>query len=505
MGFSHLFSGAVFSQNEESTANTTADNMQVIWVAFADSNYDGQGLTDITVGAGILYKWNGVSLTEITTQTTANGGNFGAPWKQFAIDYNALTGKKIVLVNSAMGGSRLYPNGVDPYDWYTTGGIMRAQATTQIDACLNYLGLSEPIATFGNAMINDIRAGTTIANITLGFDSAVSYVTGKFPGVPFLYSIPGHDETNVNALINRQCRNLIVQKQRTVSEFAIDSTCAIFYSLGWGTLHYNTQDAYNHLGACKARWFSNPTRSKYSRSIISMHFGALTEGRKDLIETEITSLGNALFEDLEYLYHMGKVTDSKDQYIDYTLLSAPLADNTTFTANSHISTTGNVNSLWRSFFTPSTGQLRCSQNDQFHAANIKQIFTDATTLRSAFGAQNGATRWVVGHTTTGVYYHINDITLTIARTGVINNDTFISAVRTASNAGALWENGVVTHSTTKASTGNLDQNIILGGRNNGGSNNSPVQGDYKGFVGGKATTVNQATLYSIINARESAW
>lgn len=501
-GLGHLFNSAIFSQNEESTANTTADNMQVIWVAFADSNYDGQGPTDITCPPGILYKWNGVSLTEITTQSTANGGNFGAFHKQFAIDYNALTGKKVVLVNSARGGSRLYPNGVDPYDWYTTGGIMRAQATAQIDACLQYLGLEEPIATFGNAMINDIRAGTSISNISLAFDSAVSYVTGKFPGVPFLYSIPGHDETNVNALINRQCRNLIVQKQRTVSEFAIDSTCAVFYSLGWGTLHYNTQDAYNHLGACKARWFANPTRSKYARSIISMHFGALTEARKDLIENEIIAFGNQLFEDFEYLYHF-KVSDVKDTYIDYCLLTAPLATDTTFTANSHISHSGSTTSYYRTFFTPSTNQTRVSQTDMFHAEWVKVITSDATTIRSAFGASNAAAQFTVGHTTTGVFYRCNDNTLTIARTGVLASNTLLSGVRNGTSK-ALWENGVQTHTVVVASTGTIDQNIIVGGRNSG-ANSNPTIGESQGICGGKASTINQATLYSIWNTRDSGW
>jgi hypothetical protein len=505
MGFGSFFGGAIFSQNEESTRNTTADNMQVIWVAFADSNYDGQGPTDISVPAGILYKWNGVSLTEITTQTTANGGNFGAPWKQFAIDYNALTGKRIVLVNSARGGSRLYPNGLDPYDWYTTGGIMRAQATAQIDACLAYLGLLEPIATFGNACINDIRAGTSLANISLAFDSAVSYVTTtKFPGVPFCYSIPGHDETNVNALINVQVRNLIVQKQRTTADFYIDSSCAIFYSLGWGTLHYNTQDAYNHLGACKARWFANPTRGKYARAIISMHFGTLTEARKDLIEAEINSFGNALFDDLEYVYHVGKVTDSKDQFIDYTLLHAPLTDNTTWTANSHVATTGNVNSLWRTFYTSTVNAIRTTSTDQFHGEWIKVITSDATTIRSAFGASNAAAQFTVGHTTTGVFYRCNDNTLTIARTGVLPSNTLICAIRNGTSK-SLWENGVQTHTVVVAATGNVDQNIIAGGRNNGGSNTNPTAGEFQVMVGGKASTISQATLYSIINARESAW
>jgi hypothetical protein len=505
MGFSHLFSGAIFSQNEESTANTTADNMQVIWVAFADSNYDGQGPTDITCPAGILYKWNGVSLTEITTQTTANGGNFGAPWKQFAIDYNALTGKKIVLVNSARGGSRLYPNGVDPYDWYTTGGIMRAQATAQIDACLAYLGLSEPIATFGNAMVNDIRAGTTIANISTAFDSAVTYVTStKFPGVPFLYSITGHDESNVNALINIQVRDLIIQKQRTVSNFYIDSSCAVFYSLGLGTLHFTNQSAYNHLGACKARWFANPTRSKYARAIISMHYGALTEGQKDLIENEILAFGNQLFTDLEYLYHVGKVTDSRDEYIDYTLLHAPLADNTTFTANSHVSTTGNSNSLWRTFYNSTVNAIRTTATDQFHMEWIKVITSDATIIRSAFGASNASAQFTIGHTTTGVFYRANDNTLTIARTGVLPSNTLAGAVRNGTTK-AYYENGVQIHTATVASSGNVDQNIIAGGRNNGGSNTNPTAGEFQVLVGGKASTINQATLYTIINARESAW
>src|ERR1041384_998931 len=100
-----LMTLGLFSQIEDGTDDTTPDGMQVFGVAFADSNYDGQGPTDITIAPGILYQFKGGALIEITSQSTANGGTFGAAWKQFAVDYNALTGRKVVLVNGARGGS----------------------------------------------------------------------------------------------------------------------------------------------------------------------------------------------------------------------------------------------------------------------------------------------------------------------------------------------------------------------------------------------------------------
>lgn len=498
--------GGIFSQREDNTDDTTADGMQVFWVAFADSNYDGRGPSDITIGSGILYLWNGTSLTEITSQNIANGGTYGTPWKQFAVDYVAANpGKKVVLVNSARGGSRLYPGGSDNYDWYTTGGIMRAQAAAQVDACLNYLGLTKVKGTFGNACINDVRNGTSISNISLALDSAVTYVTGKFPGVPFLYCTPGHDETDPNGFLLRQTRDLIQQKKRTVTEFCCPATCAYFYSLGYGTLHFNTQDAYNQLGASVARWFSNSgTSNKHARDIISQHWGTLTSTRKGLIETEIAAYGTWLFDDIEYYFPL-KISDTRDLYIDYCGLQAPFADNITFTADSHIATTGNSNSLYRTFFNPSTLQIRASQNDQFHALWLKQAYSDASTIRSAFGASNAAGQFTVGHTTSGTYYRANDNTLTVYATdAVLQNETLYTARRQGTTK-ALVKNATQVSSATVSSATNVNQNIIIGGRNNGGTNTNPMQLDARAIIGGKDTNINYTTLYNAMNARISGW
>jgi hypothetical protein len=508
----NLMTLGLFSQIEDGTDDTTPDGMQVFGVAFADSNYDGQGPTDITIAPGILYQFKGGALIEITSQSTANGGTFGAAWKQFAVDYNALTGRKVVLVNGARGGSTLYPVAGSPYDWYTTGGVLRAQFQANMTACLAFLGLSKPKAIFGNAVINDIRNGTSFANIQTAHDSAVSFVTTTYPGVPFLYSIPGHDGNgNINSLIQRQCRNMIVQKTRTVTDFYIDSNCMVFFPLGYGGLHFNTQDAYNHLGACKARWFANTVtgagvpRNKHARAIISQHFGTLTTARKDLIEAEIIGLGSWIYDDLEYLYHM-KVTDSKDQYIDYCQITCPQSVNTTFTANSHVFTDGTAGSNWQSSFVPSTLAIRgTTQTDQFHAIGIKTIYSDASTLRCAFGASNASGQFVAGHTTTGVFYRANDATLTLARPGgVMSNNTRVSVTRSGTTK-AYWENGVSIHTATVSTTTNVPDNIIAGGRNNGGLNNNPMQEDFEDICGGRSTNVNQATLHSILNTRNTGW
>lgn len=489
---------------EPPSGDTTASGQQVHWVTVADSNYNGTGTSDITIAPGILYVWNwnntGPGLTEITSQNIAgNGVTSGTPWKAYAAAYAANNpGKKVVMVLTALGGSDLIN------DWSSTGAL-RGPSAAAVDACLAFLNLSSVKTILSNACINDVRVPASIANIQTAFNEIISYLNTKFPSSPILYTVPGKDGTINNSLLLRQVRDMIVQKQRTLTNFYIAATATVFEGnalLQVDELHWAKVGS-EHVGESNANWHTNNSYGKYARALISCHFANLTSQRKSVIDTYITSLGNNIY-GYEYLFH-AQESDVRDTFLDYTFLTGPFEVGLAFTADQFLATAGTVSSYFRSAFIATTMAIRSSSNDISGGIYLKTVRSDATTLRTAFGATIPGTQFVLGHTTTGVFYRVNDNTLTLYAEASLQNESEYVIVRDSGTSKAIRKNGSEVGRVTINAVGGLSQNVIAGNNNNNGAPATPMDFDYTWLWLGAPSLINMSTDYTARKARDNNW
>lgn len=487
-----------------SSGDTTADGYQVHWVTVSDSIYNGTGTADITIPAGILYLWNGTGLTEITNQNISNDVVSGSPWKTYAVQYVAdHPGKKVVLVQNAKGGSNLGPDGVDQINWSSTGNL-RGPSEAAVDAALAFLGLSYPVCIMCDAMINDVRVPQTISTLASYFDECINRLVSKFPLSPILYSIPGKNGSSANTLLLRQARDLIIQRSRTVPNLYLASQ-----SLSFDTLVYYQADNLHpiqagseYLGACNARWHVNSAYSKYARGIISMHFGSLTTYKKGLIANEIDTIGSSLTTGFEF-YLGSRTTDDRDSFLDYTLLTSPSNSGTTYTIDD--CRTSNGTTFMRTAYIASTMSIRTSQNDFCISIYVKTMRSDTLTIRTAVGVSDGTKQTTIGHTTTGVFYRINDNTLTLAPELRIADNSEYVGIRESSTQKVLYKNGAEFHRATVTSLAPVSQSPTVGVLNNSGS---PVQGadmDYYGMYIAAPSLINITTVYNARKTRIDNW
>jgi hypothetical protein len=498
--------------------DTTSDLKRLHVVGFSDSNYDGRGSTNQTIASGLLWIWNwngsGPGWTEITNQVIANDGAYRSAWKRYAEDQAVLhPGYKVYMVIDAHGGSFLSDDGTTN-NWASTTGTRRAAFYSQVDAALVNLHLTRPYRVLCNAMINDLRNSPVIATISAALDDAVTSLTTKWPGSSILWCVPGSDGTTRNDLKFRQGRDLVRQKQRTVTDFHIGAQAVNFEEASYKTstgglgdgLHYNNNGV-DAIGIFNARFDSADGLNKYARSIINCHITALSAGHKATINTEIVAYGDNIYS-YEYLF-WSQETSAIDSALDYCFLTSPLNNGTTHNADDSRTSTGSTSVYWRSFFIPSQQSLYASVDDEFHGVCLKTVRSDASTLRAAFGCGVGTAQFVIGHTTTGVIYRCNDNALTAYATHVtLQNDSEYIALRSAASgtdAKQLWYNGAKVHSATTASVGQISQNIISGANNVSGAVSQAIDEDFRARFGGKHSAVNHANDYAARRARILAW
>lgn len=481
--------------------DTTVDGYQVHWITVADSIYNGTGTADITIPTGILYLWDGVGLTEITSQNICNGVVSGSPWKVYAVEYVANNpGKKVVIVQNAKGGSNLGPDGVDN-DYWGVGGLREA-SDGAVDACLAFLQLDKPIVILCDAIINDIRVPQTIQTITGYFDDNINHLTGKFPTTPILYNIPGRNGTTSNTLLIKQCRDLIKQRSLTVPMLFIGAQTCSYESLSYyqGDALHPIKAGSEQLGISNARWHSNSSYSKYARSIMSMQFGTLTTNQKDLLATELDTIGNNIYNGYE-CYFPAVVNDDRDRFLDWALLTSPVNAGSTCTVGQYC--TSNGTTYMRTAYVPSTLSLFVTQNDECIGVYIKTMRSDASTLRVAFGASDTSRHMVIGQTTTGVFYRIGDNTLTVYATEAeLQDNSEYVALRDSGTSKALNKNGVEVHRATVSALGLVQQSPTVGLLNQNGSPASGVDMDYANLFIATASAYNSNKV-NTFNARKA--
>ncbi|WP_345159614.1 sialate O-acetylesterase [Pontibacter saemangeumensis] len=141
---------------------------------------------------GALLEWNGSSFAPVRDTATANDGS---PLPQFAMTYHHLTGRRVHVVESAVGGAEFYPNG-DEMNWFPTGELY-TPAKERLQAALETEGavLKGVILIQG---INDARGTQPLASIMLGMLSLLDRINAHFNTPPVYLVQIGRSESTEN-------------------------------------------------------------------------------------------------------------------------------------------------------------------------------------------------------------------------------------------------------------------------------------------------------------------
>lgn len=473
-----------------------------VFLFAGDSNINGKGLNPgPTTLPGTCYEWDGSALIELTTNDVAGAVN-GSMCKQFAIDYNANTGKKVVIVHCGFDSSSVYPV-ADTNNWYTTG-TRYAPSVAKAQACLSFVGKSSLTGVIGNLLINDIQHGVTIANMGIGLDSLFSRLDSDFPGVPKLWVNPGRYSVAMNSTIY-QARQTLISKIESNSNHYMFSNAGAFVQITGGynadNIHYSNLSL-NYIGASAANWFTLGAYSnKWSKAVISSHFDNLSTTRKGLIDTFISSqYSNGNYFKMEGFTNF-KTTVSENCVMDFTFLNALFLSTAVFAANDSISTDG-ISQRFTSGFTPTYFNRSAGQND--FIIGVKLLLNQQVGAGGLFGASDATPFITMGQNVSSINYRCNDATLSLGVETVLASDSLYSIARNGTTK-ALLKNDTVQSSVVQASNGNVTLIIPFGQWNLNGVAGQFFKGKYSYWFAAKYSNFDISSFYSEAEALIDGW
>lgn len=463
---------------------TNSDGQQA-FVIIGDSLFSGAanntGIGPTTL-AGTCYEWDNTNseLDELTTQDLSTSTvNNGTPFKKFALDYNAATGKKPVFVACGASGSEFSPNG-DNNNWSTTGTLYAAMKT-KTDNCLAFLGVERPRKIWVCAGINDSRGAVAVGTITADITSLFDRLTTDYPDTEIGIVITGRKEANVTDTrtgpIRAQLRTEAVNRTnvQVVANLASYFTWALY---GADNLHL-TQTGNNFLGEQLARFEATDSSfNKWARGVIACLYSDVTSGRKTLINTVITNLG--LNWNKVPSFFFAKAADKNSFMTDWGMMAESYDGGFTFTANDCITTNG-TSTYFQTGYPPANipfGGL--SQNNIAYTVKNKQVISNDGVTRRLFGTTNGTVAIQLSQT---VGTNINYTCQGNASKAYVTETTFEDGAsytlgRDGASTPRLLKNGVLVDSGTNSSNGFTTRVMTYGCNDGNGVNASFINADY---------------------------
>lgn len=484
--------------------DTTADGKQPFLI-IGDSNA-GHTSASTTVGpttpSGTTYKWNGSGLTELTTlDLNPAGASNGTMWKQFALNRNATTGKKIVFIQCASGGSEYYPNG-DTNNWYSSGGVNYDAAVADANACLSYLGLTKLKGIFVILGINDARGAQSLANIQTAINSLFTRLTANFPNTPIYVASNGTDDVTqiINArkfTVNRYVKEAIAAT--TLAERSLN----LYSYYPWGyyggdNLHLS-QTGYNVAGGQQDVSVRSTETNKEVRQVLNGFNTELSAAHKAAWKIFIEGCqtdGNWSLLDSFQVY-CGSV--ERNILIDHVGLFAPIPSTHTYVVNDRI-TTVSPGSFFKTNFVPSVTANNALVDDFVCGVKMAENNVAAGTAGYAFGAIGGTGVRLFQNASSQLAYTCNDGTANAvtARTRLAPNSW-----HTIARSGIdkyYYENAVEVHTTSAVAVGAAcTTNIYVGGLNNAGVAQNIISGGFQAFYYAKKTGFNMSAFHTRVD------
>lgn len=473
-----------------------------------------------TTTTGKIYEWVGSTATLVDRATTefssVTSGVAGSIWKQFAIDVNLATGKKVVIIAQGLSGAEVFPNGTGTNTHWAphydtsgasvpagTGSTLYNTGKGYVAACLAALGKARLDGVLDVVGINDTRGPATMANVYLGFDSLYDKTNEDFPGVPCYVAGIGRDETNTIDQRKQQLKSKQRQMAEARSYYHIVANLISLYAwdsstyYGADNLHL-TQAGNNLVGSFFARYFLGTDTNKEVKQLLNAFKTPRTTAHAAAWRTWVTNLQSAgIYQYIDaFIPAVGSAKE--DVLIDVRYIGFGLDSGFTFTANSHIACGG---SNYRRFMIiPEYGGVASNGTNFAFGTKIKQNNTAAGTVGYLSGmGQASPTRNTItaqSVSSTIVYGAADGTTTTYTGQTRFNNNKLYTVVRDGTTK-ALYIDGVSVHSASVAVAASpMTISPYEGCRNNAGAANGPLDCEleysyYAGFTGN-----NLLTLYN---------
>lgn len=447
----------------------TADGKQV-YVILGDSKTGTSNGVGPTISSGIAYEWDREDLMvkEVTSGDFQYINSIGSQWPRFCIQYNANTGKKPVIVEQGVGGTRWFSSTASQ-SWYTNG-TRYSDAVTNTNACLAYLELTKPKGVFIILGINDLNNG--VGDVSVYATSLIDRINTDWDFPPIYISIPSQTNsmTSANAAtMKTYLRSLEVIYSNVHAPF----NEATLFSNGYthDNVHFNTTGN-NVFGIWAANYVSSSETDKDIRRVLNANFvTTLTSGEQTAYSTFISQgKADGWWDDLSSL-QVYKASQSTNKLTDINGLIAPQNSSADVSNTGYISTNGSSTYV-RTQFNPNTVIKGTATVNSFIAGlRIGTNSTSAGTTATIFGASSGSGREYIRQiNTNGTLWSANTTAeVTYATDNAIVSDVDYAIVRTASNAQALYKDGASVSTSSTASAAAPDFELYIGARNAGGA------------------------------------
>ena len=445
-----------FPSVKRTSEDTTGDGKEV-WLVLGES-VAGDTSSSITVGPTTLpdtaFLWNGSGLTELTTQDINNNGpGFGTPWKQFALNRNAATGKKCVFVQRAKSSSEVFPDG-DNNNWSTTGNLYYP-AVAAANAALKYLRLSRLKGILMMVGTNDALGAQSLVSIRAAFFDLIARLNTEFRNIPIYMTSIGR--TGGSFLPDRvySVKTIIDDISASVPNVHIVGNLLNWTS--WSMIDADnvhlTQPGYNKVGEVFDRYIRNPEPNKMVREVQNIFFNdqsANYAAIKEFVEGCIidgnwkrTSLDTFMF------FHP---TDINDKIVGWTNLDyARYQGGITGGGTNYLKSDGIAGTKVSTNVSPSYFRY-ATQNDFIKFIRTGAVVTAAGTAMNLYTAGGNM---ILRSSASNVLSYFSNSTTGDSWTGgdtQFQNNTDYAHDRTTSTAFHLWKNGSIVDTGSAASS-----------------------------------------------------
>ena len=472
---------------------------------------DGPGPTP-TAGTSYYFRRSNTTVIEIGAndlQFAPEPPNDGSPWPQFAIDYNAATGKKAVIVPTGIASTTYALKTDAAHCWNPDEvGSLYSSIAPDVANTLSILGVSKLKAIFVILGINDSRGTVPLATETAVIGRFYEQLQIDYPGVPIVIFQCGCDLdgpiTQRLGSIRKDLKNVAIANTNIHLMGGILSAYGNNETVG--DVHLN-QTGNNNLGSMASRWVVNSAYTKWARSIISSYYTDITLAQKTLISNFIATYQST------YLNHdallIFNTDNNKSIFHDWAFMNCSKNFGATFTTDVGLS--GNGSSFYfASGYSPLYTLGKATLNDIYIAAKTGTIISVAGTIVSLFGSLVSATTALRITTNTGPN-RLTALANDFASLGYNTDTAFASNTeyairRSASNARAIVKNGVSVANDAGASISQPQfQLFILANANNGSTANQFLDGVVQFFRVAKNNSVDNSSFLTALETLIAAW
>lgn len=432
----------------------TRDGKQAFLIIGDSMTGDTSSSTSVgpTTPAGTTYLWNGTGLTELTTADMNKAGpTNGTPWKKFALDYNAATGKKCVFVHRGSAGSS-YASDSGPNNWSTTGSLY-VPSVADAKKCLSFLGLNRFKGIFVILGANDGIGSIAINLVEAAIVSLIDRLNSDFHSVPIYATTSGGQAGG--AMNDRFYDIKYAQIQTSINNDNVHIGINLAPFFDWGLLaadqRHQAQSGNNKIGEMWCRYMLSNEPDKVIRQVQNSFFNDLSANNKSVVKDFVNGCiadGNWSSLDSFQWYYPSAV---EDKVIDWTLLTGTIRrGNVTGGGSNFLKTDGVAGTSIDTNFAATFARL-ATQNDIILGVRTGVV---TTAVGTGFHLHSSGSNNILRSTTSNtVIYQLNNSSSDTWTGGdtQFQNNTDYARDRTSSTAFHLFKNGTQVDTGSQAS------------------------------------------------------